>query len=1079
MPETACLHIQSHESDPIRVVELPGVSVRIGRGSYCEVRLPEPSLAEEECHLRRRGSTWHLVPVASPCAITIEGRAVERPRPLPYGMPLRAGDHWLTLRPVGASPPEWGHAQAPTAIEVPSVAALAPEVPRPVPQREPGPGGTDDADHLASWRSRQESLLRASQEEKRWEARWKAVGEKLRSGAPTHVSRPAAPAAPLASERPEGWGAVELPRREGAPVPSSSAARLDTTEFLSVKAVATPPMYPPVAKVASPPKTPTTVVDVAPPKPPSVVAVASPPKYAPVKAVEPPAARVPFVAPEALSLREPVAPFPPLAERTPSPAGHAPSQSEAPWPPWPTQEEPLPDGEMQRVEIAKTSYPPSPARVESWPIPPLAREPEAPSANRPRDDRHAPMRTLGAARPLRWPASNPAPEVIASEPAACPPALAAVSEATAPEPSPVPSALKPLDPPAPQVPHGVEDDGLLREEAAAASPLPDSIRQEPRLPAEDARVISRARFSLARLGWVRLTGIFRRRGGQRRPDEDRDTQSDTAREPVPSSEVEGPRSERLEPSPSERETATSAPEAARSEEATAALAESSPTTPAPVDPQAPCEPECPGWPQQVPFVTDTGVRDTGGWSGVSVAVNLSTTAFDAAGSTPRAWNTDPAGGRARPQPVPIEAPTQEEHPAPRPFSRGEPGRTGEFASAREWPSARDILAAHQARLRPKPKSAARPTARRRASRPVPTVVTEPEHWKVPLWLGWLPLTVTALAVGVGGVGLTWEWSKDAKIVGIIANHLAQSKPRAKATLKLAEIPSGPWWKSTAGNLAHLAVALGISGDPSLQQESRALLNTATQASPLQPTARFALAHLPGRDGEAAPLAQSLGLSHDVVALAWSGHQLLKAGKKDEALKAYRAALELAATAEVERLAPPSYNEDPQFRRYALPGEDLIGLVVSDMAEEPGATYADWSAALPRFAVAPLVAARVLRERNRLGSDAALDAIVAQSDQAPPAGAPAALHLAAQAEAFAWKSEWAKAEALYKQAIDLMPAERVRRSWWVNVADIALRRNDDTARQKALDAANNHDPKDEISQCVMEIQKSSGYPTEKR
>src|SRR6266446_2923841 len=57
MPETACLHIQARDSDPIRVVELAGVSVRIGRASYCEVRLPAPELADEECCLRRRGAT--------------------------------------------------------------------------------------------------------------------------------------------------------------------------------------------------------------------------------------------------------------------------------------------------------------------------------------------------------------------------------------------------------------------------------------------------------------------------------------------------------------------------------------------------------------------------------------------------------------------------------------------------------------------------------------------------------------------------------------------------------------------------------------------------------------------------------------------------------------------------------------------------------------------------------------------------------------------------------------------------------------------------------------------------------------
>ena len=39
MPESTCLHIQDHETGPIRVVDIPWISVRIGRAAYCEVRL--------------------------------------------------------------------------------------------------------------------------------------------------------------------------------------------------------------------------------------------------------------------------------------------------------------------------------------------------------------------------------------------------------------------------------------------------------------------------------------------------------------------------------------------------------------------------------------------------------------------------------------------------------------------------------------------------------------------------------------------------------------------------------------------------------------------------------------------------------------------------------------------------------------------------------------------------------------------------------------------------------------------------------------------------------------------------------
>ena len=463
------------------------------------------------------------------------------------------------------------------------------------------------------------------------------------------------------------------------------------------------------------------------------------------------------------------------------------------------------------------------------------------------------------------------------------------------------------------------------------------------------------------------------------------------------------------------------------------------------------DPEQTTWEEPGPFITDTSVTDSGGWPEPEPAVSFSTATV---GSLP---------------PVPI-GPSD----VPGVWSRSESA-----VSAREWPAARDILAAHCRHGRPKPAEAVKPTARRAQAPPC-------AHDR----LRARTLEGAALArLGAADAGharrgsrrdRAWPgmWSKDARTAGLIANHLAASAPGAKFPLKPDEIPSGPWWKSTAGNLARLAVALERTGDPGMKTEGEALLHTATHASPFQASARFALAHLPEQEGRPGSLALSLGLSRDVVSLAWSGHQLLKAGKKDAALRAYRAALEMAATAEVARLAAPTYNDDPLLHRYNVPGEDLIGAVVRDMAEQTEWTYADWSAALPRYAVAPLVAARVLSDADRTASDAALNSIVARADEPPPPGTSAALHLAAQAEAFALRSDWTTADALYRQAIDQMPSPRVRRAWWVNVADIALRLDDEFARQKALEAANSHDPNDEITRRVVELQKFSGNRGEK-
>ena len=89
MPESICLHIQDRESDPIRVVEIPWISVRIGSAAYCEVRLAGRDLAEEACRLQRRGRTWHLVPLGPKGSILIQDQPIEGPCPLPFDVPFR------------------------------------------------------------------------------------------------------------------------------------------------------------------------------------------------------------------------------------------------------------------------------------------------------------------------------------------------------------------------------------------------------------------------------------------------------------------------------------------------------------------------------------------------------------------------------------------------------------------------------------------------------------------------------------------------------------------------------------------------------------------------------------------------------------------------------------------------------------------------------------------------------------------------------------------------------------------------------------------------------------------------------
>jgi hypothetical protein len=184
---------------------------------------------------------------------------------------------------------------------------------------------------------------------------------------------------------------------------------------------------------------------------------------------------------------------------------------------------------------------------------------------------------------------------------------------------------------------------------------------------------------------------------------------------------------------------------------------------------------------------------------------------------------------------------------------------------------------------------------------------------------------------------------------------------------------------------------------------------------------------------------------------------------------------MAARSELARPAAPAFLEDVEARRYALPSEDLIAGVVRDLAVRGAWTYRDWSAVVPRGTAAPLVTARILREQGSPDAGAALDAALAEAGPGDrtEAGPQGAVRLAAHAEALALKGRWAEAEARYRQAIDLMPVDVVRRAWWLNVADIDLRLNEESKRLRALEAAKSTDLKDEVTQRAVELQRASG------
>jgi tetratricopeptide (TPR) repeat protein len=328
----------------------------------------------------------------------------------------------------------------------------------------------------------------------------------------------------------------------------------------------------------------------------------------------------------------------------------------------------------------------------------------------------------------------------------------------------------------------------------------------------------------------------------------------------------------------------------------------------------------------------------------------------------------------------------------------------------------------------------------------------------------------ASLVAVVGVALACSWSLEARRAGFLADHLTRATTKVESLPAWVTPPSLRWWQTTAGHLMIWAFQRDQSAtDPASVEEVRELLAAATQASPVHASVRFALARVAGQGGETA----NLGLSRDAVALAWMGRQRLAAGRKEAGLKLYHAALAMAAQTDPARPAMPAFNDDPQIRRYTLPAEDLIGPIVRELAAESGLSYPDWSAALPPEALVRLVAVRVLRERASADADAALDVLLAHTETPASPTPGGAVAIAARAEALALKGRWDEAAQCYRQAIDLMPESTIRRSWWMNLAEITLRLNDETQRQQALEAARGNDTDDEITRRAIELLRYHG------
>jgi hypothetical protein len=814
MPESTCLHIQDRESGPIRVVELPWISVRIGRAAYCEVRLPDAQVAEEACRLTRRGRTWSLIPSTAQLPILFEGQPLDRPCPLPFDVPFRMGPYCLTLRHDLAAEPNWEIYPAQT-----PVASVGP---RPADGLSATPPVTADFGSAemkagtAAYPAESEGSRRLDSEE--WRARWKAAEAHLKS----------------------------------------RASRLDVGRQRDAF----------------------------------------------------PTSPDPLREPDRSRLR---------ASVTPTTPGGSPTR-------------PVPIPTARKIDSAwnTTRTEPTPA---TSPLGPALR----PTAEAATD------RSVGIAANSDDPTLSPPPvqiETVASFDSGQPlieqdwtDIIAAAVDATAEHASPVePQPLgddpQPLTLAAPESPE---------------SPRPAAVRSD--LP----------------------------------------TDAD-----IPASEF------------------------------TVSTAEPPGSVPsAPIDRRP----------------------------------------------KPRRPRERPAGGR-RTEPL---RRARAETAVPDSAADSEADTPGFIEP--ELPSVRDILVNH--RNSPGP----RPAVERglRGRRAIPTVSQEPNQWTVPGWLVLPPVGAFMLGVGALSCLLSWWWVADASTAAVLTQRLLAtdgSGRRRPLPPNLAP-PGGRWIRTTAEHLAHWAIYAAGSDDqdPYPPSEAQALVTQALEISPLNPTARLAMAQLEGAGRDGAGRIRGLGLSRDSVSLAWSARRLMDAGKKEASLRLYYRALCAAVEGGLSRSAIPRFADDPLVRRYFLPAEDAVRDIVAELATRDGLEFREWSRALPRRPTVVLATARLLREQGRSEADSLLDDLLGDGWTQSEAGRDDPRLLAARAEAFGLRSRWKEAAEQYRQAIERVDNDLIRRSWWFNLADISQRLSDESQRQAAFRAILAAQSSDDIARRVSQIQRS--------
>jgi hypothetical protein len=82
----------------------------------------------------------------------------------------------------------------------------------------------------------------------------------------------------------------------------------------------------------------------------------------------------------------------------------------------------------------------------------------------------------------------------------------------------------------------------------------------------------------------------------------------------------------------------------------------------------------------------------------------------------------------------------------------------------------------------------------------------------------------------------------------------------------------------------------------------------------------------------------------------------------------------------------------------------------------------------------------------------------------------AVEHAAAAEALIMRSAWKDAQLQYRAAVALMADDRIKRSWWFNLADVAAHLNVESQRRIALDNVLVAVDGDEVSRRALDVQR---------